>query len=1263
MTERIRVPEGKKKIVLADVSQAADVAARDAADAKLTNEKHVTGSLLSGERWKQIGRNIWKHNLAREYYRQKEIGTAKSAITESGNIYVEEGLDKTKHDAALQAVVQQFSSEAVDDVIHTEVGEKRTKADGLLKDEIFSHIYDFAKNAPSPEGASADLYKMHEANFRQAVLTAARERGGDSLDQGTMFADNLLEMAKDVRANIAHYSGAADLDKGYEVIVGRARMGARTEANYNRTDRMLELMQSNRFTAALASPLVVGALAAAATIAGKAALSRTAAWLTFGVAGVAAGAFAYKQESKRFKEERRQHSREKAVGKEFTKETDSRRAEMDTYSYETQSANELTQTLQDAIEGNDPNEMRGVLAQIDARIRLSDRQNIDLISYSDVSQVAQERLALDIARAEAKVALRDSHGITADVIANDANLTMSDLTKQDGDIQSKDALFNSMRQKRAWKMAAIGTVVGVGAGLVAEEAYAAMSTNRAGLLEAAWGGGGDKMTFAKSLAMYLSGDLPAPSATPLTPAAASALAGAPAVPAALPMHNVSIGGGIVTMPQSYQLSPTSDGLFELKDPSGKTIASGLNFNPNGALDAASKMTLTGVGVQADSTVHTYNTMRSATVLPLNYTAWNPNMVDVQRKFGWQDWGTRHPDFDELGLNGGGKEGAKIVTDTDGNKYYEFSMRGMKREGLARLRNGANFNLLLTVSDDTQSRAFKFGFDPVSGKALVPADSEAGRLLFKEEMVRGSKTHQAVFQGRFAEVAEYKTLKNGTTGQRIWATDTGKSAISSVTTDVPASSTEATNTLTVLPPAASDVPAVIVPPAPTETIESPWLIPVMSRRPLERAERKKLSDSTMAYYYSYGGEGFGLLDRGKYADRMSPTLLRDKNLDLSGDDTKIVSEYLGKQDGVYKEQLENMIREAPAMQNGTEVVIAVPAYQEAGNMDKTLRHYAELKDRSRFEIVLFENHPVGVERDGTAEIVGRIKREFPDLRITHLYHKFDQKVPIGMVRKFLNDAILLRKQKAGIKNSVAMVSNDADLEGINPRYSSIIGDFFKANPKADAMGGRWDYTPEAYRKYPLLHASQRLWHYLDTTFRYNYLNSPELIGRNSAIRSGTYAAIGGYNPDAQLAEDLEIGWLIKNVRQNDPSRIAYLGGARLLSNPRRALVKMLSGGRLVQQYGDFHVNEDVRKAPVTDLLREKKDFNESDFLKEVQAIYDHYARMKRSNGGWVEDAYLEKSFDRAMRFLGLEYDRKDKGVRILDNSKLRTGLERYGQSNK
>ena len=304
--------------------------------------------------------------------------------------------------------------------------------------------------------------------------------------------------------------------------------------------------------------------------------------------------------------------------------------------------------------------------------------------------------------------------------------------------------------------------------------------------------------------------------------------------------------------------------------------------------------------------------------------------------------------------------------------------------------------------------------------------------------------------------------------------------------------------------------------------------------------------------------------------MLPEIVENRELDLSGNDLTIIAEYLKKQDPAYIAELKSMVLGQKSINKDVEAIIAIPSYHEGGNLEKTLRNYAKLKNRNHFEIDILENHPEAVERDDSMNIIEAIRREFPDLNIVRLYKVFKEKPTIGQVRKYLVDAVLLRKMESDIEKSLAVVSNDADLEDIGEDYIDRISAVLKKNKKLDAIEGRWDYPAETFKKYPLLHASQRLWRYLDIAFRNYGLKTQDLTGTNSVLSSsGIYAAVGGYNEKALLAEDWEIGQLIKDARDNNQS-VGRVDSAWLISNPRRAVAKMLSGNRFIEQHVDFHV---------------------------------------------------------------------------------------------
>ena len=124
----------------------------------------------------------------------------------------------------------------------------------------------------------------------------------------------------------------------------------------------------------------------------------------------------------------------------------------------------------------------------------------------------------------------------------------------------------------------------------------------------------------------------------------------------------------------------------------------------------------------------------------------------------------------------------------------------------------------------------------------------------------------------------------------------------------------------------------------------------------------------------------------------------------------------------------------------------------------------------------------------------------------------------------------------------------------------------------------------------------------------------------------------------------------------------MNDAWIKTNPRRALDTLQDGARLSNQYRDFHSNEKVRDLSVQERLRNGEDFSLDEFVHEVQAIYDTEVAKLQSRGQWLPDKDFNKSFDRAMRFLGVKYRIENDRVIIDDVSKLVAGLEKYKQKN-
>ena len=401
---------------------------------------------------------------------------------------------------------------------------------------------------------------------------------------------------------------------------------------------------------------------------------------------------------------------------------------------------------------------------------------------------------------------------------------------------------------------------------------------------------------------------------------------------------------------------------------------------------------------------------------------------------------------------------------------------------------------------------------------------------------------------------------------------------------------------------------------------------------------------------------GLLERSSYDAHILKSLLNDPNLDVSEEDGAVVSEYLERLTPEYRAELAQLIADAPPFGESTRLSFAVPAYKEGPNIHKTLTQYASLNDLSQVEVIILENHPSDTARDTTAEEISRFKAEHPELQVVHLYKTFDEK-RIGQVRKYLTDSILERKHAAGRTDSTVIASNDADLEAINPEYGRLVLKAFNENPSLDALRGNTDLPKEAFSNFPLMHATLRFMDHFRTIQRTRF-GGTALNGRNTAMRSGVYAAIGGYNERALVGEDIEIGSLIRHARKDDTSRMQYLHSAWIESNPRREIESVLTGVPLINRYDGFVGNERVYDLPIEELMREGKDFSPEQFSVEIQALYEHYRRHTVSEGGWMPDEVFEEAFDRTMRFMRIGYRNEGNQIIVEDLTRLMADLEQY-----
>jgi hypothetical protein len=1140
---------------------------------------------------------------------------------------IREGVESGDNETVqrLQAAMETQLIETTNEIMPSGESSAGEELNGMVKDLVLSY-------------ARGEIDSEEFEVRRQSIVDSASSGNREVFLNNEFRTDNLFELAERLKA-IADHDGALErFDSEFAVSIGNIKSTLKTEAQRSAVDRTIMWMQRtpvlNLITPESAAVVLAVVYSSSNEAARMISRSKLAAVSTFGATGLMAFAYGAVRRKTELDTDRQLHFVEMATGGVIG-EGSRRRERMEQFRVETMSATSRTErinelTSRDLLSESETRELTELVAESTARIRLSDSERTDLIGYTSYENSDTERRDLYLANARGRATLRD--------IAERDGSSLDDLLDVRTESFRADLASEVEESSRDYSRDRLRQVI-ISGGIAAGSALLIMGATSLGREFVS------NLEFDDGISERVLGPI----------SAIRRMISGEREMIDSGSYNVEKIGEYATLrvPEGIDLVKNPDGTFDLFNTvDNEVIANHITIGSDGAIGVESREVLSGLGItleetqrQISETITETKEVTAQDIIEGRAGSLSEKFERVYRTLWYDNDTPRKFDLNELKLWWGGDGNTGLTENGDYVMDISHMTRGGSFHGsksadfLQELKDG-NLRLNFSLTQGTQRHVFSLPFDE-SGKAVIPHDSEIGDMLF--DTVNG----KAVFQGRFAEVAQVVGQRDGHDVVRMLATYEG-SGVNGGTIET------AREVFHNFVDNALEIPR-------SWDYSIPPFIPVWGRRPLESLEQKTLTDSTNVYY-GYGAEGLGLLGHEEYVNRADRRLINNPDLDLSVDDLSYVEAYLQRQDSEYVNELTEMVEGAIEPNNNAKVVITIPAYMEGknGSLEKTLEALTKVKGRSNFEVVIFENHTAGQERDNTGSIIEKYRQQHPDLHVTHLYHAFTEKPSIGEVRKVMVDAVMLRKQKARIEQSQIIVSQDADLIDINSDYVDILIERFERESTLDAIAGKWDFPMETYEKMPILHASQRLWQYFDIAFRNYHLNAPELIGRNSAFRSGVYASIGGYNPEARVAEDLEIGWMVKHARRYDSKRVKYVNPASLVSNPRRAVAVLAQGGKLPEQYGDFHENEVVRNISLDELLEQNNDMTLQQLAMQVQAIYEFYQRFKRSKGGWMgpeEGKTIDKAFERAMRFLGVAYIIQNDRVVITNIEKLVEGVER------
>ncbi|MCL2869885.1 hypothetical protein FWF48_03740, partial [Candidatus Saccharibacteria bacterium] len=1187
--------------------------ARDYADHRLDKELGET----KGFRGKLA--KIWKGNYAKEYYRQKYTREAMQDIAGLQNIYAMEGSEGDVARARI-ATIQRFQNE-YEDMIHN--GEQRhdiTSEAGERVAELKGAIAAFAGS----NGNEDALHNLEEA--RKRIITEFAVDGNENLNDLVMI-DNITDIAEQARLAVEHGFALENVMAGMQIINGESRSGVRGEAKKNAVDKASEWLQKN--SRGLVNPTTIATAVSVAACCGKWG-GRTVIGkaLAVSVPGVSAAVFAGHSESIKLKDERAQHMREMAQGKEASS-SDKARAELDATMYDMRSATDMTSELSDQMglindllerkEDLTPDRERLIaevtqsLATVDARVRISDQKGIDLIQYSDVLNVEEERFALDNMRAKIRVALLNYHHEALGDQAwaeqggdeafkahmSDMADSIAEVVDMKEDISAKDKGYKHLRNRRVTKAAGVAFGTGLVFGLATQEATAFVNNNVSGALETVINNARGVHTSGTRGTLLFN---------------------------VLGMRQSNSSGNVI----KDTLVNNADGTKSFVDARDGNRVDGIVRNSHTGrytAESINKMHAKGYTVvESQQRVIEPQTPRTEAVTRSvsEYLKDSPDKVTkVTRKF-WFDNDTPNKfDHSELRLYANGKTPDGKLSFSMGLDGYQPHHAGNAIDLHQEAAAGKLFAQIIP-SRNHQGEAIMVQLNS-NGTLAVNQNSELAQYFSPDgKVLKGAFMEMVYVPGKVEKnvadgITHLATASGGPVETVPVATWVGKNALENITSmkTVP------------LPDIVKTIwHTEIIGPSLVPLAEMPPIIPIVPRRSLLAAERRRISTYSDGSGYdgytdSYGegyegsSENSSLYEHIK--SEVSPSLRDDPDADLQ----------LGQEVGFYKKQLaertspayidsiETSIEHTPELNdhldNYIKSIVAIPVHAtaESDKIFDTLKLYAKqeggVSDSNIVALYLNwrqdENTPENDSKiQATRSEIERARSAFPQLKLAVFEHAntvdevgttADPELT-GSIARRMNDTIMLALQKSiqdgqmSADHDVLIIRNDADAKGMSREYIENMQKAAEQNPDVDSFTGHTRFDTMSYADTPGFGIVTNFMMGANAIAeRYGNVHT---AGANFAYRASAYAAMGGigFTSGGVGSDDLAIGRRLSVVRDRASDTEGawdtndYRGGAMVSTKKR--VVKRITGAT-IDTNGDKYMGVYLQDRPIYDAYKD------------------------------------------------------------------------------
>lgn len=444
-------------------------------------------------------------------------------------------------------------------------------------------------------------------------------------------------------------------------------------------------------------------------------------------------------------------------------------------------------------------------------------------------------------------------------------------------------------------------------------------------------------------------------------------------------------------------------------------------------------------------------------------------------------------------------------------------------------------------------------------------------------------------------------------------------------------------------------------------EAPW-VPVFIpyREVLEAATgevvdtKNKPGETLMSPF----GMEDAYLKREALAERKSPRLAENPEGKLS--QSEEIAWYLSTLTPEETQTLEALLTvEHPPFNPDTRAVVTIPVSQAGGNIYQRLNSYVGQTNADgtplapeHTEFVVFDAHVASPEGSVSETLPGDTKSEVsrfiadhPEMKVLYVTQSYTEPPTSGRVKRDMTNFVFARVATLPTDApDVAIISDNGTGNTIAPTYLSSAVEAFDANPAVDIVSGQYQLPPEAYTQYPLLFAQHRAFELMDSLVRHGDAGSvPGVYSGNVGIRSGTLAAVGGYNPEARVAEDREIAWMVRSARGN-ADVMTTLPTLTATIDPTETVYAHLQQMGLADSSVPLAENDIYKDLPWTEMAaRANEKYTKEQLEAHLSNMYSNmYPTLKADNPARF-DAY----FGRTMDALGLPYEITDGKVTILN----------------